>query len=229
MNYEAFETFSQNVNESPSRIVVPEGAYRPIKRCPNCQSVYLSDTKCEDCGRSLSYHPIGEPFGAKSLYGIKERYHESFNVLLKYYPIFENKKGEEARSYVRNLTKRFDALLVAFGENDSMVANNRRLFYVEFLELMDELLRYGIGAMVLQNKIEGSMDKIGNLLAQEFLMYLSSSQKENHLSSSWKEVFLNHRVLGGRVEYWIKVAIVTATVLIVAVNFYSMISLQVGK
>ncbi|MBY0413808.1 MAG: hypothetical protein K2Q18_06570 [Bdellovibrionales bacterium] len=236
MNYEAFETFARVRLEShesdinqPTRVSVPESAYRPVKRCPNCQSVYLSDTKCDDCGRSLLYHPIGEPFSAKSLYGIKERYHDSFNLLLKYYPVFENKKGVKAQSYIRNLTKRFDSLLSAFSEEDAIKAGNRRFFYVEMLELMDELQRFGVNSLILHQKIEGSSEKIGSLLSQELLLYLGSTKNENTLSPSWKEIFLNHRIMGGRIEYWMRLAVVTATILFVAVNFYSLISSQVGR
>ena len=81
---------------SVTKPLIPQSAYKPIKRCPNCQSVYLTDISCEDCGRSLLYHPIGEPFSAKSLYGFKERYYSNFSKIVKYYPFFENKISSSA-------------------------------------------------------------------------------------------------------------------------------------
>jgi hypothetical protein len=232
MNYEVFETFGPDANadeSSSTRPLIPQSSYKPVKRCPNCQSVYLTDTQCEACGRSLLYHPVGEPFSAKSLYGFKERHYGSFSFLVKYYPIFENKKSEVSRSYIRNLIKRFDDLLLAFGEPDAIATNNRRLFYVEMLELMDELLRYGMNPHILQQKIEARDTFTGPLLTQELIYYLRDSQLENKLGPSWQELLVDHRVMGLKINHWVKVMMITATIVIMAVSYYSLISSQVGK
>lgn len=229
MNYDAFEIFGRDTDVPSTRPLIPQGAYQPVKRCPNCQSVYLSDTHCEACGRSLLFHPIGEPFSAKSLYGFKERRYEAFPFFIKYYPIFENKSDESSKSYVRHLMKRFDDLLNAFGDVETISSNNRRYFYVETLELMDELLRYGVSPHTLQHKIENKDDHMGPLLTQELLYYLKDSQIENHPEASWQEQFLSYRFMGLRFELWIKVAMITATILIMAVSYYNLISSQVGK
>lgn len=222
--------FDLEVDDSAvSRPAIPASAYKPIKRCPSCQSVYLTDTNCEACGRSLMYHPIGEPFSAKSLYGFKERYYASFNPIIKYFPFFENKVGAEAKTYSRQLLKRFDDLLAAFGTPGAIKNEERRFFYVEMLELMDELLRYGIGPVMLQQKVEGRIMETGPLLSQKILEYLSESKVENKLTKPWTELSLNHRILGLRVEYWLKAVIITTTVVTMAVSYYEMISLQVGR
>ena len=230
MNHDLFETFGQDADESPlSRPVIPESAYRPVKRCPNCQSVYLTDTNCEACGRSLNYHVIGEPFSAKSLYGFKERYYASFPVLIKYFNIFEDKKGPSAQSYVRQLSKRFDHLIEAFGDQQTIQVNNRRYFYVEVLELIDELLRYGVDALTLQQKIEMHAMETGSLLTQELLLYLNDSAKQNIPEAKWSEIILSSRVMGLKIDHWLKVIIIAATVITAAVIFYEFISLQFGK
>nr|BDT27132.1 hypothetical protein BHI3_05980 [Bacteriovorax sp. HI3] len=211
------------------RSSIPEAAYKPVKRCPNCQSVYLTDTNCEACGRSLLYHPIGDPFSAKSLYGFKERYYESFSTFIKYFPVFENKTGNEAKSYVRKLMKRFDDLLEAFGDEEAMDTKNRRLFYVEIMELMDELLRYGTSPVILQQKIEGSSFETGSLLSEQLLLYLNETKKENKLEASWGVRFLNHRWFGLKVDRIFKTVIIAATVVAMAVAYYGVISSQVGR
>lgn len=226
MNYDPFDKIITGEEVRPA---IPSSVYQPVKRCPNCQSVYLSDSSCEACGRSLLYHPVGEPFSAKSLYGHKERYYGSFSLLVKYFPVFENQTGVTAKSYVRKLLKRFDDLLEAFGTPDSISPKNRRLFYVETMELTDELLRYGVDPLLLQQKIEGNLLATGELLSQELLIYLSESQKSNKLSEHWKIQFLNHFIWGLRVEYILKVLMVAATVVAVAVGYYQVISSQVGK
>lgn len=228
MDYEIFDTFSPEVSPE-SRPAIPESAYKPIKRCPACQSVFLTDTNCEACGRSLLYHPIGAPFSAKSLYGFKERYYASFPFYMQYFPIFEEKTGAAAKMYVRQLVKRFDDLIMAFGMNNTIETKNRRYFYVEIMELIDELLRYGTDALVIQQKIENKMLDTGPLLTQELLLYLVESKKENKLSRPWGELMLNHRIGGLRVEYILKAFLITATVVAIAVNYYEMISSQFGK
>ncbi len=224
-----FETFIPEDGELKDiQFRPPSNVYKPIKRCPNCQSVYLTDTNCEACGRSLLYHPIGEPFSAKSLYGFKERYYESLPYLVKHLPLFENRQGPEAKSYVRKLLKRFDDLIAAFGENEAISSHDRRFFYVETMELIDELLRYGVNHVLLQQKIEGSMES-GPMLAQELLFYLNETKLNNGPSKPWKEVVLNHRISGLRVDYILKVILVTATVVALAVGYYDIISSQVGR
>lgn len=228
MDYEIFETFSPEISPD-SRPAIPESAYRPVKRCPNCQSVFLTDTNCEACGRSLLYHPIGEPFSAKSLYGFKERYYTSFPFYMKYFPIFEEKTGMAAKAYARHLTKRFDDLIVAFGDRSAIETKNRRYFYVEMMELIDELLRYGTDPLIIQQKIENKLLDTGPLLTQELLIYLSESKKENSLSRPWREVMMDHRIGGMRIEYILKAVLITATVVAIAVNYYGVISSQFGK
>lgn len=227
---DTFEMFDLEVDSNAvSRPAIPQSAYKPIKRCPICQSVYLTDTNCEACGRSLLYHPIGEPFSAKSLYGFKERYYASFPTIVKYFPFFEDKVGAKASTYSRQLLKRFDDLLEAFGTPGAITNEKRRFFYVEMLELMDELLRYGIGPIMLQQKVEGRIMETGPLLSQKILEYLTETQKENKLTKPWSELFLNHRFMGLRVEYWLKTLVITTTVVTLAVTYYELISSQVGK
>lgn len=230
MNYDLFETFGLDADESPlSRPVIPESAYKPVKRCPNCQSVFLTDTTCEACGRSLNYHIIGEPFSAKSLYGFKERYYASFPVWVKYFNIFEDKKGAAAQSYVRQLSKRFDHLLEAFGDQQTIGTKNRRYFYVEILELIDELLRYGVESIIIGQKIEMRSMETGSLLTQELLFYLNDSAKQNRPEAVWSEVILQHRLMGLKIDHWLKVMLISATVVTAAVIFYEFVSLQFGK
>lgn len=230
MIHDLIETFDLGVDTNAvSRPAIPQSAYKPIKRCPNCQSVYLTDTNCEACGRSLLYHPIGDPFSAKSLYGFKERYYASFNTLTKYYPVFEDKKSPAAKTYSRMLLKRFDDLLEAFGTPGAISSETRRYFYVEMLELTDELLRYGIGPVILQQKVESRIMETGPLLTQKLLEYLNETKLENKMTPPWTEIFLKHRFMGVKVDFWLKSIIITTTVVTMAVMYSGMISSQFGK
>lgn len=226
-NFEMFDLEVDSTNVS--RPVIPQSAYKPIKRCPNCQSVYLTDINCEACGRSLLYHPIGDPFGAKSLYGMKERYYAGFAPIIKLFPYFENKSGPQALAYRRQLLKRFDDLLGAFGNTGEILNENRRFFYVEILELTDELLRYGLDPIILQLKIEELIPETGSLLSQKILEYLQMSRTENFLVAHWTTQILYERVMGVKVESWLKMIVITTTVVTVALAYYELISLQFGR
>ena len=228
MIHEVLETFSPELNQK-SRPVIPENVYKQIKRCPSCQSVFLTDTSCEACGRSLLFHPIGSPFSAKSLYGFKERYYASFPFYIKYFPFFEDKTSASASTYIRYLERRFDDLLNAFGNQNTIETTNRRFFYVEMMELIDELLRYGTNSILLQSKIENKILELGPLLNQELLLYLNESKTQNTLSIPWQKIVMNHRLGGVRVETALKALLTAATVIAIAVNYYGVISLQFGK
>lgn len=97
------------------------------------------------------------------------------------------------------------------------------------LELIDELLRYGIGAAMLQHKVEMRIDETGTLLSQKILEYLQESKLENKLTKPWSEQLLHERFMGIRVEYWLKTIVITTTVVTMAVTYYEIISSQVGK
>lgn len=213
-----------------SRPEIPQAAYRPIKRCPSCQSVYLTDTSCEACGRSLLFHPIGEPFGAKSFYGIKERYIGTFGFMLTHFPFFENREAPKAQGYIRHLHKRFDELLLAFGSRDVMNDDERRFFYVEVLELISELLRYKVLPALIEAKIDAHFTNEGQLLFQELIRYLKANEKLGATEEKWTVKVLDYRLWSIiRVDYLLKLSVVTATVLTMAVAYYGFFSSLSGR
>lgn len=145
------ETIERSTNSSSFTpavdvIVIPKDAYRPIQKCPFCKSIYLTDTQCEACGRSLQYDPVGEPFGGKSFFAIKERYIETFDVLTLFYPTFEDKTSNEAKAYGRKLQKRLIDLLDYFQFReafyDEASLHERKLFYIECKFVIEELIQY---------------------------------------------------------------------------------------
>jgi len=219
MNYD-FQTL-------PDVIKVPQSAYRPIKRCQNCQSVFINEKNCESCGRSLEYHLIGELFSAKSYYGIKERYVENQNKLLYFFPIFENKNSASARSYVRNLSKRFSDLLTAFNSNNIIRPHQRKIFYAESIEIINELLRYSFDSQLIDSLLaENDNSKIG----QELLFYLHQESHQIEAESSWAKTILEYRVFGIlRINFILKSFITVATICLLAVSYKNIISLQFGK
>lgn len=219
MNYD-FKTSAESLQ-------IPQSVYKPVKRCPYCHSVYLTDSLCEACGRSLLYHPIGEPFGPKSFYGIKERYLESQHAFYRFFPQFEDKNSKYANSYKRNLSKRFTDLLEAFNSDEQMVKDNRKLFYAESMVIIDELLRYNVSPQLIQDVLE---DNDASLVGRELLFYLQNAQLNAAGSKKWQQEFLDFKLWGVvRVEFVIRTILITATVLFMAVYLREMISSQFGK
>lgn len=230
MNNDSF--FTEIITDRASRPLIPQEAYRPAKRCPKCDSVFLSDSQCEACGLSLSYHPVGEPFSAKSLYGMKERHYQKLPYFVRLFPVLENRDDQKAKSYRRHLNKRLVDLLSALGAESAGVDSNRRFFYVELLELMDELLRYGENALLIQNKIEEQLGFSGSLLTAELLTYLETSdvQLKAERNIHWSERLLEHRLLGViSVDKFLKSVILSATVIAMAVSYFDIIRSQFGK
>ena len=211
----------------PELLRIPNTAYKAVKRCSYCQSVFLTNNNCESCGRALHYHLIGEPFGAKSFYGIKERYINSFTTLHKLFPIFENKKSPLAKSYVRKLEKRFSDLISAFNSDGVIADNQRKLFYVESIQLINELYQYDINPELLITLI---VENDSSLIGQELLIYLQTTNASSLDEKTWFNQLLNYQFWGVlRFEYMIKVFLVTATVVLMAVHFKEIISSQFGK
>ncbi len=223
--------FSPEINSDKSRRpLIPESAYRPVKRCPTCKSVYLNDTKCEACGRSLSYHPIGEAFSAKSLYGLKERFYQTLPYLVRLFPLFENKSHIHVHSYKRNLNRRLLTLLSALADETVNLGSDRRFFYIEVMELIDELLRYGESPLIIKMNIEDQLGFTAPLITVELLKYLESSKTQFNNSSALSSVCLNHRLWGIiRVELFLKIFIISATAVTMACYYFDVIRWQVGK
>lgn len=219
MDYD-FQTESQTLR-------IPKAVYKPAKRCPFCKSVFIDEKSCEACGRSMLYHPVGQPFGAKSFYAIKERYVESFSFFNKIFPQFENKQSPIAKSYVRNLSKRFSDLIAAFNTEDVIVHEQRNYFYVECIAIIDELIRFGMPSELMQALLA---DNDHSLIGHELSVYLGQSKTQMSVDTHWKHNFLNYRLWGMvRIENFMKIIIISATVVTMAVAYRDIISSQFGK
>lgn len=219
MDYD-FETSSEALR-------IPLSAYKSVKRCRYCRSVFIDEKICESCGRSMLFHPVGEPFGAKSFYGIKERYVESFPAFLRFFPQFENSESPEAKSYVRKLSKRFSDLIAAFNTPLMIPSEERKFFYGECIELIDEMLRYKTDTQVIYSFLE---ENDSSLIGQELMLYLQEATGLIVPPIPWTEASMKHLIGGGlRVEFALKALIITATASTMAVVLKDLISSQFGK
>lgn len=144
--------------------------YNQIKRCPKCTSLYITKDECEGCGYQLGYSPIGEAFGDKSFYGLKEDYWSKRSQVTKLWPRFENRSSKGANKYIRELLHRFNTLTDFLSGESEM---DRRFFWLEFKELALELTEYSISPCSnLQNEgpVHGYAPLIYNFLKELELM-----------------------------------------------------------
>ncbi len=223
MNYEDFLLRDQSLS-------IPAGVYKPKQRCPYCQSVHLTEFLCESCGRSLVYHPIGDAFGYKSYIGLKERYVESLNPWVRWFPLYEDKLSSSAKKYCRQLEKRFYELLSALQADAIPADTERRFFYIELIFLIDELLSYGFSKEQLAFKIENHFIDSNQILSAELLMVLSESDAyEENLSIKSLDIFLNQRTFGLRRDFIFKSLLIVATINYVAVYYFNFFSSLIGK
>ncbi len=164
---------SSSFDPNPGSIVIPREHYKPIKKCPYCSSIFITDTLCESCGRNLKYDPVDRPFGQKSFFSIKERYLDDFDVVTKYFPFFENKNSKEARAYCRKLMKRLTDLLDYFEfremyyDEDSI--KERKLFFIECKIILEELLNYNEDKGKIRNIL---LDRSDGLIQNELINQL---------------------------------------------------------
>lgn len=222
-------TFNMNYDFkiSEEALKIPATAYRPIKCCPFCQSIFINKKSCEDCGRSLQYHLIGEPFGVKSFYGIKERYIDGLNIFIQIFPFFENGRSPYVKSYLRKLEKRFLDLISAFNSKNLIDLSEEKLFEIELKGLVDEILYLGVDASVLQALLlENDCSRIGH----DLLSYLKEEGGMIKAKNSWPNEILAYRLWNAfTVDYFFKVIIIITTILMLAVKYKEIISSQFDK
>lgn len=202
-------------------LYIPKEAYRPVKRCPFCHSVYISDTKCETCQRALDFDLIGQPFSYKSGYQLKERYIKSMPLFDRFFPSFENKKSKEAKSLIRNLEKRLRDLCLGFSTPGMIQDQDRKLFYIESKYIVDELIDYDVHLNLIEKIIAEHLEE--QILLQDLLTYAKNAALNRPIKQSSSEIILSYRFFGVlRLEFLLKFGITMAAIVYAAIKFKSL-------
>lgn len=124
--------------------------YKPVKTCPKCASIFMTDSECEGCGYQLDYNPLGEAFGEKSFYSLKELYWNERSRLVQLWPDLERKKSLDAQKYLRDLHHRYELLLnFLLGESEE----DRSFYWIEFKDTCFELVSYDVSVNELSGKL----------------------------------------------------------------------------
>ncbi|OFZ24991.1 MAG: hypothetical protein A2381_13010 [Bdellovibrionales bacterium RIFOXYB1_FULL_37_110] len=116
---------------------------KAIKKCPRCQSIYLTDKECEACGFQLNFNFIGEPFGHLSFYESQEIFYRMGTLRRLAYFILD-KKYSRYLKYELAIKRRLDNLLTYFFDHIDPVERNRKFFYLELTHLVAEFEKLGL-------------------------------------------------------------------------------------
>jgi len=125
---------------------------KKIKKCPRCQSVYITDKECEACGFQLNFNFIGEPFGHLSFYESQENFYRMGTLRKLAYFILE-KKYSRYLKYELAIKRRLDNLLTYFFDHIDPVESNRKFFYLELTHVVAEFEKLGL-KQYLSHKIK---------------------------------------------------------------------------
>lgn len=133
-----------------------------IRRCPKCQSVFVSDFECETCGYHLDFDPYGAPMGPKSFYALREQHITSRplkglnnELLAHFYPDWK-------RQYQRNLIHRY-RLLVEYFVSDQK-DQRRKYFLIELKDMITELVHYDVDSEVIWKPLDELAERDDQIL-----------------------------------------------------------------
>jgi hypothetical protein len=179
----------------------------------------LNDTHCDSCGRKIGFEALGKPFSVKSFYILKEKYIATAPLLVKLFPVFENKTLETTKSYKRNLVKRFKDLLLGFSNPNQLTNEDRTFFYIEMKDLIDELLAYEVASTFLIGLVHEYDNE--SLLLQDLDQYIYDKALKNRINPVWTTVFWEYRIVGVlRVKFISFFLIIMAAIVFAAIKFY---------
>lgn len=125
-----------------------------IKRCQQCNSVFIDNGVCESCGYKLNFDFLGDPLGEKSFYSIRENYWESLGPITKLHEDLEHLDSPNFNRYKRKLLMRYNVLLDYFYNREEYRSEDRNLYLQEFTDLIIELVKYDVNEEELWKNVE---------------------------------------------------------------------------
>ena len=89
--------------------------YIAIKgECPKCHSYFVSEDECESCGFQINFDVVGNEFGPRSFFFMKEVFVENLTLIEGFLPQNLLNKLEKTLKYKRLIFKRYKELLGAW-------------------------------------------------------------------------------------------------------------------
>jgi hypothetical protein len=165
---------------------------KPIKLCPSCKSVFITDVECESCGIQFNVDMLGDPqnnephITEKSYFGIKDEYRNNLSLLSKNYIYFENLNSLKCKSYLRKITLRLNYLLGEVPKrirNKSIQTESLKFYEFEGIFILKELLYYRTDIDTIWSDITKHEDTfLGNVLSSWLIANGKNSERKKHRS-----------------------------------------------
>jgi len=124
------------------------------KTCPSCRSVFITSTECESCGLQFNVDPLGEPYGDKSYYGMREKFNLEWPLGVRLGWSNLNAQKPQAQRYRRFLEHRLEILTQYFFKTIDEKRERRKHFLIEYEDLLEELRQLGADMQKLFDKCD---------------------------------------------------------------------------
>jgi len=174
--------------------------YADIKRCPRCESVFITETECESCHYQLKFDLLGEPLGERSFYTIREEYLESLGPVAKKIDFIELKDKSKIGRYTRKLLFRYNVLLDYFYNVKNDEKTRRKLFLQELKDLILELITYEASEENIWKKLDDVSDcednQVVNPLYQKIVEVIQEAKTKKLNKKSSIDSFISYRLFG---------------------------------
>lgn len=164
-------------------------------QCPHCGSVFVTKRECEACGKQFWIDLLGEPFGVRSFFTLKDDFELEQSMLLRYLPLSFFGENKKIKKYRRALLKRYEILCGYFFEETESDRKKRKLFLFECKELTTEMIKLGEDPSLLW-KISEFGD--GHILYPKIISMIKDSERNKPVSikSQIKLTWKNYSIYG---------------------------------
>lgn len=159
--------------------------------CPSCHSLHITKSHCESCGLQFWIDIIGEPFGARSFFTLKDDFSLELSRMDYIHwklSIESFKKKSEVQRYLRHSLKRYRDLIQFFSqlEEHSIESDQLRLFIYETKELMHEYNKFkgDLSALFIPLQSASFDSSLAMAVEKELSSFLNQMERwEDHSSN----------------------------------------------
>ena len=117
-----------------------------IKKCPNCNSIYITDDECESCKYQLKYDRLGGINSPRGFLELRDEYFDGLYEIQKWLPFLERKKTTRLNRLSRLAFFRSEDIFRWFDEGDNLFKNPEmvKLYLWELNEIIEFVSHYPI-------------------------------------------------------------------------------------